>query len=58
MLGKNGVKIGGNEYKPGCEPIPLASQTLVQIGEEGLSFWFLLPKPPRDVATGRKRKAG
>ena len=59
MLGKNGVRVNGVDYKPGAPggagPVPLHSQSLLQIGEE-LTMYFLLPKAPREVATaGRKR---
>jgi hypothetical protein len=59
VLGKNGVRVNGVDHKPGAPggaaPVPLHSQSLLQIGEE-LTMYFLLPKAPREVATaGRKR---
>ena len=61
VLGKNGVKVNGVEHKPGgagAAPtrVPLHSQSHLQIGDS-LSFYFLLPKDPREVAKeGRRRK--
>ncbi|KAL4434063.1 hypothetical protein ABPG75_000504 [Micractinium tetrahymenae] len=61
VLGKNGVRVNGADHRPAAdgtlpEPVPLASGMMLQIGED-LSFYFLLPKSPREVATaGRKRK--
>jgi hypothetical protein len=58
-LGKNGVKINGVDMKPGnpggSGPHPLPSQTMLQVGDD-LTFYFLLPKDPKDVV--RKRKLG
>jgi hypothetical protein len=55
VLGKNGVKVDGVEHKQGDAPVPLTSQTMLQIGD-GVTFYFLLPKDPKDVV--RKRKLG
>ncbi|KAL4856048.1 60S ribosomal protein L35a-3 [Chlorella vulgaris] len=55
VLGKNGVKVDGVEHKQGDAPVPLASQTMLQIGD-GVTFYFLLPKDPKEVV--RKRKLG
>ena len=40
VLGKNGCSIGNFSYLPGCDPIKLESQNLIEIA--GKKFYFLL----------------
>ena len=43
VYGKNGVTVNGELLEPGMDPVPLRSQTYIQVAND-VSFFFLLPK--------------
>lgn len=48
VYGKNGVSINGVTAEAGTQPIPLQSQSLIQVAND-VAFYFLLPKSEYDL---------
>lgn len=46
VLGKNGVRVNGAHHTPGAAPVPLPSQSLLQIGEvRCYARWLMAASP-------------